>query len=1230
MSPGILIGFISALRRIIRNLYLVNNPVPCEPAINPGPKNMDQDKDRSQRNESLESGIPEMQDAVSISQDEIQKILAEKTERLKELGAINKTTAILKEEKSIPGMLREIVQVLPPAWKHHDDAVARIKYGNEVFHSSSRFIETRWFQRKTFETIDGREGIIEVFYLKEHPEQDEGPFIIEERHLINNLTSLITGYLNTHIGKSLLKKVTEKKEASEDLKVEREHAAMSRQLLQKFLNKHNSDRDIYHDLMQYKVREILLVANLYDAYIIEQEGRFFEQVTGEYYQLNLSSAPRITGVSTPEEALEKMQEKHFDMVIVMMGVEKSTPIQLSRIIKQIYHNIPIFMLLNNNSDIALFEDGSKPITSIDKVFVWNGDSKVFLAMVKYNEDRMNVENDIRIGMVRVILLVEDSAKYYSRYLPILYSIVIEQTQHLIEEVNTDELYKLLKMRVRPKVLLASNYSEAISLFNKYKENLLCLISDVKFEKDGKLNENAGLDLVSYAKASIPNLPTVLQSSDPENARKAYLLKSTFVNKNSETLKQDLQSFINYYLGFGHFVYKDEEGRKDIAVARSMKEFQTHLKTIPEKSLIYHAKRDHFSHWLMARGEIQIAKRIKPLRVEDFTSPGSLREYLIGVIEQCIHDKQKGKVINFEESALLDETNVVSLAPGSLGGKGRGLAFINMIINSFDFSELVPEIRVRTPKTSIIGTEEFERFIQNNNLYGEIYTETDYESIKKRFLEGRLTDTLRKRLKAYLSIIEKPLAIRSSSLFEDSLMQPFAGIFDTFLLPNNHPDLNVRLEQTMNAIKLVFASIFSPTASAYFKAVNYKIEEEKMAVIIQEVAGNQYEDTFYPHISGVAQSYNFYPYSYMKPDEGFASMAVGLGKYVVEGEKTYRFSPVHPQLEIYTPKDLFKNSQVHFYGIDMKKKDLNLMEGEDAGLIKLEIDRAEQHGTLKHCASVYDFSSERTIPGITQAGPRVVNFANILKYDYIPLPKTIEVILDIISESMGTPIEIEFAVDLTKDREGRASFYLLQIKPLIKNIIDSDIHIDKIDNDRLLLYCENGMGNGRIDDISDVIYVDMAQFDKLKTEKMRDEIDALNRAMAAENRKYVLIGPGRWGTRDRFIGIPVVWSQISKAKIIVEVSMEDFPLDASLGSHFFHNVISMNVGYFSVKHNDLIDYINWDALKEAKVINKTRYFRHVRFDSPLEIVMDGKKRNALIYHKPKPPEEDVPDAPAISE
>lgn len=1169
--------------------------------------NSDFSKDKAKVHSPSES----LPNELSITREEIQKLLSEKRERLKELGAINQTTQILKQNKDIDVMLRQICEILPNAWQYPEDTVARITYGDQFFVSSEKFSETPWYQRKTFETIDSKEGLLEVFYLSEHTNLDEGPFLLEERDLINNLSGIISGHLNTFIGKSLLKTssqgITEQKNVDVD-----KATTKSRKLLQKFLVKHHSDRDIYHDLMPYKVREILLVANLYDAYIIEQEGRFFEQVRGEYYQLNLSSAPRITGVSTPEEALEKLQEKHFDMVIVMMGVDKTTPVNLSRIIKKIYHSIPIFLLLNNNSDISLFEDKSKHLNSIDKIFVWNGDSNVFLAMVKYIEDRMNVENDIHIGMVRVILLVEDSAKYYSRYLPILYSIVIEQTRHLIEEVNTDETHKLLKMRVRPKILLATDYNEALTLFDKYRENLLCLISDVKFEKYGKLDAYAGLNLVGYVRDQMPELPVVLQSSDSENARNAYLLKSTFINKNSETLKQDLQSFINYYLGFGNFVYRDEHGRKEIAVARSMKEFQTHLKSIPIKSLIYHARKNHFSHWLMARGEIQIAKKIRPLKVEDFSNHAMVRDYMIDEIEKCISDSKKGKVVNFEASALNEETNLVRMAPGSLGGKGRGLAFINMLINNFSFEEIIPEIKIRTPKTAIIGTGEFEDFIQKNHLIDKIYTDTDYSTIQKLFLEGNLSNTLIRKLRTYLFAINKPIAVRSSSLFEDSLMQPFAGIFDTFLLPNNHPDIKERLKQLTDAVKLVFASIFSPTAQSYFKAVNYKIEEEKMGVILQEVVGNEYEKYFYPHISGVAQSYNFYPFSYMKPEEGFAVAAVGLGKYVVEGEKTYRFSPVHPKLEIYTPKDLFKNSQLHFYAVDLEHKNPDLKKGEDAALRKLDISKAEEHGTLKHCASVYDYSSERTIPGITQPGPRVINFANILKYDHIPLANAIELILDIVSEAMGSPVEIEFAVDLKKDKQGRASFYLLQIKPLIKNMIEKNTELDNVDNSKLLLYSENGMGNGIINTLYDVIYVDVNNFDKLKTEKMRDEIAQLNEKMQKQNTKYILIGPGRWGTRDKFIGIPVAWSNISNAAIIVEVSMENFPLDASLGSHFFHNVISMNVGYFSVKHNDLIDFVNWDVLNKAELVEQTRFFKHVRFKKPLEVIMDGKKRASLIY------------------
>ena len=1145
------------------------------------------------------------------TKESIDQLLYEKRERLKELGAINETTNVLKTDNPLKEKLQQICNIIPLAWQYPESTVARIRFsGNEYV--SINFCETQWVQKKNFETIDDKEGYIEIFYLKEFPNSDEGPFMKEERHLINNLSIIISGYLNTLLGKELLKKNHKKEDDKKEiLKDTLDINSKNRQLLHKFLVKHNSDRDIYHDLMPFKVREILLVANLYDAYIIEKEGRFFEQLSGEYYQLNLSSAPRITGVSTPEEALERLQFQHFDLVIVMMGIDKSTPLELSKIVKQIYPNIPILLLLNNNSDIGIFEDGSKKLSFIDKVFVWNGDSKIFLAMVKYIEDKLNVENDTKIGFVRVILLVEDSAKYYSRYLPIIYSIVIEQTQSLIEEVNTDELYKLLRMRARPKILLVSSYEEAMDLFKKYKEYLLCLITDVKYEKEGKLDEQAGIKLVEYIKSEINDLPALMQSSDTENATIAFKLKASFINKNSESLIQDLKSFINYYLGFGSFIYKNIDGRQ-IAVAKTLKEFEAHLRTIQTDSLVYHGKRNHFSNWLMARGEIQIAKKIKPIRVEDFNDPEEIRAYMLDVIHKYMYEKNKGKVVNFDELAILDETTIVSLSTGSLGGKGRGLAFINALIYNLNFSELVEDINIRTPRTSIIGTDEFEFFIINNSLYDKIYKETDYTQIKKQCIQGKLTETLIKKLRKYLEIINKPIAIRSSSLFEDSLMQPFAGIFDTYLLPNNHPDLEVRLEQLKNAIKLVYASIFSPTARAYFEAVNYKIEEEKMAVIIQEVVGNQFEDTFYPHISGVAQSYNYYPISYMKPEEGFAVLAVGLGKYVVEAEKTFRFSPVHPNLEIYTAKDLYKNSQLHFYAVDMKAKEINLLEGEDAALVKLDIDKAEKHGNLNHCASVYDLTNERIVPGITQAGPRVINFANIIRYNYIPLAKTIHVILDIVEEAMGSPVEIEFAIDLLKDKKELTSFHLLQIKPLIKNVFDINVDIENVDTERLLLYSENGMGNGIIDNITDVIYIDPKKFDKLKTEKMRDEIEQLNIEMVKNNRKYILIGPGRWGTRDRFIGIPVAWSQISNAKIIVEVSLEDFPLDASLGSHFFHNVVSMNVGYFSVKHSSLIDFINWEELDKQKTISETKFFKHIQFDNPVEVIMDGKKRASLIY------------------
>lgn len=1132
------------------------------------------------------------------------------TERLKELACINQTTSILREGKPIEETLQQIALMLPRAWQYPEFTAARISWDNKVFNTSN-FKITNWIMKQDFETIDNKDGCIEICYLKSFPPMDEGPFLLEERHLIENLAGMISGHINSIKGKTILTKTRDKAAQAKSPASD----SPRRQLLQMFLNKNNLARDVYHDLMMFKVKEILLVANLYDAYSIEREGRFTEHVLDEYHQLNLTSVPRITGVSSIEEIFEQLQSKHFDLIIMMVGSDKKMPVGWSKEVKKEYPYIPVYFLLNNNRDIKYFEDRRAENPSIDRVFAWNGNSNVFFAMIKHLEDKINVENDTKVGLVRVILLVEDSAKYYSRYMPLLYNVVMAQTKRIIDDVSTDELYKVLRMRARPKILLASNYEEALAIFNNYKDYLLCLISDVKFKRENEWDENAGFRLAKLIKTQIKDLPIVIQSSDESNGDIAYKLRASFINKDSETLEQDFKSFITHYLGFGNFIYRDHGGSQ-IAIAKSLKEFERNLRTIPDESLIYHARRDHFSLWLMARGEIQVAKIINPHKVTDFKSPSGLREYLINIIQKFRNEQNKGKIIPFEKTAILDESNVVNLVPGSLGGKGRGLAFINTLIYNYDFSKFIPNINIKAPKTSVIGTEEFEFFMERNNLYDVVYTEKDYEKIKQKFIEGRLTDSLIKKLKIILELIRQPLAVRSSGLFEDSQMQPFAGIFETYILPNNHPDLQIRLNQIMDAIKLVFASVFSKMAKDYITAVNYKIEEEKMAVVIQEVVGNQYDDVFYPHISGVAQSYNYYPVSHMKPDEGFAVAAVGLGKYVVEGEKAYRFSPKYPTTEINSPKDQYKNSQVNFFAVDLKKQEFDLLEGDTAGLRRLDIDDAERHGTLRHCASVYNPENNAISPGLNQYGPRIINFANILKYNYIPLAKTIEVVLDVVKEAMGTPVEIEFAVDLTKDKDYKASFYLLQIKPLLGNADDYEIDMNNINLDEVLLFSDKGMGNGVIEDLYDVIYADPNKFDKRKTMEMANEIEKINAEMCAQNRKYVLIGPGRWGTRDKWIGIPVVWPQISNAKIIVETSLEGFPLDASSGSHFFHNVTTMNVGYFTVQPEFSKSYIKYEILEKQEVISQGNFFKHVRFNKPVTVKMDGRKRVSVVLFDDK--------------
>lgn len=1136
---------------------------------------------------------------------DLNNLINQNKERLKELATINQTTSIIKAGKPLNQTLQEIAEVLPDGWQYPEHTVARITYGDKEF-TSINFEESQWYQSESFKTIENKTASLEVYYSKEFVQLDEGPFLHEERELILNIGNLVQGYLNSIEASAKSQKAPAVFGGRPETFTGKKPS--NRQLLHKFLNANNYSRDLYHDLMQFKVKEVLLVGTLYDAYSLESEGRFAEHVLGEYRQLNLTFTPRITGVSTEEEVFHQLDNVHYDLIIFVIGIDKKMPLMVSQKVKARYPYIPLFFLVNNNSDISHFSK-NKP-RYVDRIFSWNGDSNIFLAMIKLVEDRVNVNNDTRLGMVRVILLVEDSPKYYSRLVPLLYRVVLEQTRRIIDDVEGDELYQLLRLRARPKILIASTHEEALSIIRRYKEYLQCLITDVRFPKDGVLAERAGYDLVKTVHNEIGELPICIQSSDVASQFKK---NTCYINKNSETLENDIRVFIDHFVGFGNFTFRDQSGR-NIAVAKNLKEFEKYIRIISDESLAYHAHRNHFSQWLMARGEIQLAKILNPYKLDDFNNIPELRDFLLDRITQFRNERIKGKIVPFREQILNDERNIAEIGTGALGGKGRGVAFINTLIYNFDFSRMIPDIHIRAPRTVIIGVDEFHDFIEENSLKEYQQMDIDYKRIKKAFLESKMSRSIVRQIRTLIKNIKKPLAIRSSSLLEDSLYQPFAGIFSTYIIPNNHPDPEVRLEQCLGAIKMVYASLYSPNAKAYINAINYHLEEEKMAVVIQEVVGNQFGNSFYPHISGVAQSYNYYPVGYMEPEDGFSVLALGLGKYVVEGEKAYRFCPKYPKVDIVSMKDQFEDSQVEYFGVDMSQKELNILEGEEAGLVRLDLDDAEMRGSLKHCASVYEPENQRITPGIDKPGPRIVNFANILKHGYIPLAETIRNVVDIVQEALGTTVEIEFAIDLNKDEKGKASFYLLQIKPLLGSSYDYEIDPASIDEEDVLLKTNKAMGNGKIETVRDIIFVSPQRFDKSKTEEMANEIAEINRKMTDEGREYVLMGPGRWGTRDKFIGIPVEWPQISSARVIVEYSFPEFPLDPSSGSHFFHNVTSMNVGYFSVQHEIQKQYIHWDKIEQLGAATEYKYFKHIRMDKALCIKMDGKNRLAVIMKK----------------
>lgn len=971
--------------------------------------------------------------------------------------------------------------------------------------------------------------------------------------------------------------------------------------------KYKSDRQIFHDMMPLRTREILLVASPFDAFTLEQDGLLSEVIFGGYFQLNLSNPPRITNVSSGEEALARLQARPYDLIIVMSRLGQSGHLELAQELRQAAPKVPVFLLLNDNVEVGILDQRRQEFArTYDGIFVWNGHSEIFVAMIKLMEDRANVENDTAIGLTRVILLVEDSIRYHSRYLPILYSEIMQQTRRLASEQNVDGMTRMLRMRARPKVLLATTYEEALACCERYQDYLLCLITDRKFPKDGVMDSQAGIKLIQAVRALNPDLPTLLQSSDPDKEAWATALDSRFLNKNSPTLGAELSGFFYESLGFGDFVFRTPEG-EEIARAANLEELREHLRTIPAESLVNHALHNHFSAWLMARGEIQIAQVVLKAKPSDFEDAEGLRAFLLSAGDYVQRIKSKGKVVPFSRSALPDPHNILRLGDGALGGKARGIAFANHMLAHLDLEERLPEVNVRIPRSAVIGTDEFSEFLTRNGLQHSLQEQDDADTVKRRFLMGELSPQLMERLRTLLEEVRQPLAVRSSGLLEDALSHPFAGLYRTYFLPNHHPDLSVRLTQLAEAIKLVYASVYAKEARAYFQAIDYKIEEERMGILIQELAGRTFGDRFYPHISGVAQSYNYYPVAYLQPEDGIAVLGVGLGTYVVGGEQAFRFCPAYPQLDMVNPSELLKASQRHFYALDLARDTVDLFRGEDATLARLDIAEAERDGALTHCAAVWDADDQRIREGLDRPGLRIVNFMNVVKYDQMPLARVLRTTLDLVREAMETPVELEFAVDLEPAAaNGKPTFYLLQIKHQLQDSEDGSLGDVAPEDPRLLLLSDRCVGNGVLEGLQDVVWIDPAAFDKTQTPDLAEALERLNDRFRAENRRYLLLGPGRWGSRDRYLGIPVTWPAISCARLIVEYALPDFQVDASLGSHFFHNVTALNIGYCSVPHGGSGSRIDWDWLRALPVAAREGAVVHTRLDQPLRILMDGRR------------------------
>ncbi|OGU77237.1 MAG: histidine kinase [Ignavibacteria bacterium RBG_16_34_14] len=968
----------------------------------------------------------------------------------------------------------------------------------------------------------------------------------------------------------------------------------------------------FQKLMRFKIQEILLVSSIYDYYLFEEDGRLYELIRSEYQNLNLSQAPEITHVTTSIEALELLQGEHnFDLIITTLHIEDMQVVKFANEVRSVGVQLPIVLLAYDNKERK--ELTTHYDTSIfERIFIWSGDFHLLIGIIKYLEDRMNVENDTQHIGVQVIILVEDNIKFYSSYLPLVYTEIFNQSQRLIQE-GINITHKYLRMRARPKILLCTTYEEAWNYFEKYEEFVLGVITDNNFRHHGVRDPEAGLKFATAVKERHKDIPIIIQTSDQNLEDKVKKIGASFLFKNSPRLLHELREFMLDHFGFGDFVF---EMRNGIAVGRAvnLRELADQIAKIPEESLLHHAEGNHFSRWLKARTEFYLAYQLRPRKITDYDSPEHLRKDLITAITSYLEERTKGVISDFRKETFDPKNSFARIGGGSLGGKARGLGFINTLIANYNIKDLFKGVEISVPSAVVIGTEVFDQFMRDNNL--EIFAINEANDIKitQKFIEAfHFPKEIRQKLYDFLELIKEPLAVRSSSLLEDAQFQPFAGVYQTYMLPNSSQDINVRLDELLQTIKCVYASTYHQKAKDYMKATAYRLEEEKMAVIVQRLVGYEHKGKFYPDFAGVGKSFNFYPVPPQKSDDGIALVALGLGKTVVEGGNTVRFCPRYPKhlLQFFSTKETLMHAQQDFFALDLNGKLDHHPESTRDPLVKrYELSESEADGTLYSVGSTYSSEDEAVYDGISRSGIRVVTFSPILKHKMFPLPEILNMLLSLGTWGMGSPVEIEFAVNLSVPSDKSKEFAMLQMRPLVISRELDELKIDFVPED---LICQSSqvLGNGATNGIYDLVLVDNNKFDRGKSKAIAIEIARLNSKLINERKSYVLIGIGRWGSLDPWLGIPVTWDQISGAAAIVESGFKDFEVEPSQGSHFFQNITSFRVGYFTVDASHKIGFINWDWLLSQPSIEELEFTRHLQFQTPISVRINGHKNLGII-------------------